>query len=298
MDERSIEMPPGEGLLARKIFRRAALFGVGVIGVGALLVKSDMDEDFQMISKDAADFYKAPGVEVHDTVLGVGRYPFIGDDVYIHYLGMYIESGVDGSDGIVFIDTKEISDQEFGIKFKYGAPFDDNLKSLGACPGLLKALASMRAGSERLVVIPPSAGFGEALVQLNNSKVIPPNSTVFYDVQLTRVVDNSPEGVARRKKRNQMDQEYMEVERELNLEQKRQRQEREKQTQKDPEGVLKDDDDAVDNKIKEAPQTPMAGEAEALSDRSDGGSDSSSLGSGLEGDIDYNSKDTTDGAGG
>ena len=53
--------------------------------------------------------------------------------------------------------------------------------------GLLESVGEMRQGGRRLVVVPPSMAFGADGAALAGNVVVPPNATVQYDIELTRV---------------------------------------------------------------------------------------------------------------
>lgn len=57
-------------------------------------------------------------------------------------------------------------------------------------PGLENAVASMKPGGERKVVVPPSLAYGDKGVCLNNENkecLVPPGATLGYAVILLRV---------------------------------------------------------------------------------------------------------------
>lgn len=76
------------------------------------------------------------------------------------------------------------------IVFTFGSrPFTG-----GMCRGTEIALADMRAGGRRLVVVPPELGFGPEGNVLRSTRhvgdkqgVIPPNATLEYELELVRV---------------------------------------------------------------------------------------------------------------
>lgn len=91
---------------------------------------------------------------------GTGRTPAAGTEVTVKYTGTLI-------DGTVFIDTAK----EGGTK---------KLIVGGAIKGLNEALLTMRKGEQRIVIIPPELGFGEAGLTF----LIPPNSFLVFDLEL------------------------------------------------------------------------------------------------------------------
>jgi FKBP-type peptidyl-prolyl cis-trans isomerase len=73
-------------------------------------------------------------------------------------------------------------------------PFNSRPFTGGICAGVEQALSTMRAGGRRLVTVPPEAGFGSEAYSLRGTRhasdkeaVIPPNSTLQYELNLVRV---------------------------------------------------------------------------------------------------------------
>eukprot|EP00466_Bigelowiella_natans_P002086 jgi/Bigna1/80242/fgenesh1_pg.69_\ len=96
--------------------RRRLLVG-GMLGLGGYVYLNLEDKaTYQTLSREATTYYKAPGVKATDLILGVGRYPYIGDDVYVHFLGMWYYANDDREErGVIFVDTKKAAPrEEFG----------------------------------------------------------------------------------------------------------------------------------------------------------------------------------------
>lgn len=64
----------------------------------------------------------------------------------------------------------------------------------GVCVGLRAALLGMRVGGKRTVSVPPELGFGQAAVVAPYA-VVPPGSTLLYDIQLLRLSRTGPDAL-------------------------------------------------------------------------------------------------------
>ncbi|MBN2535817.1 MAG: peptidylprolyl isomerase [Spirochaetales bacterium] len=100
---------------------------------------------------------------IYFTILrqGAGLPPDMGTKIMVKYTGTL-------PDGTVFIDT---AGEEGGVKKMIAGE---------AIKGLKEALLTMRKGEQRIVVIPPEMGFGEAGL----SPLIPPNAFLIFDIEL------------------------------------------------------------------------------------------------------------------
>lgn len=91
------------------------------------------------------------------------------------------------ADGQLFEDTRARGKP---IVYLYGKrPYAG-----GTCRGVELALAGMRAGGRRRVVVPPELGFGDAGATLRPTEhvpekagIVPPGATLEYDLTLVRV---------------------------------------------------------------------------------------------------------------
>lgn len=73
-------------------------------------------------------------------------------------------------------------------------PFKSRPFTGGICAGAEEALSTMKAGGKRLVTVPPQLGFGSEPYSLRSTRhasdkeaVVPPNSTLEYELTLVRV---------------------------------------------------------------------------------------------------------------
>lgn len=112
----------------------------------------------------------SPGVKMFDISVGDGEEIGVGKTVVLHYVGKF-------SDGTIF-DSSLTRGQPLVFKIAAGA----------LIPGLERGLAGMRVGGSRHIVISPELAYGSAGVKNSEGKyVIPPNSTLVFDVLLVGI---------------------------------------------------------------------------------------------------------------
>jgi len=104
------------------------------------------------------------GVIVVDEVVGEGPLAEPGDVMTVHYVGQL-------SDGRVFDSSR---DRNISFSFILGAG--------QVIRGWDEGLAGIRVGGNRRLIIAPDYGYGEA-----GMGAIPPNSTLFFEVELLNV---------------------------------------------------------------------------------------------------------------
>lgn len=117
------------------------------------------------------------GLVVQDEVVGTGAAAQPGDTVTVNYTGKL-------ADGTVF-------DTSIGK-----APFSFVLGAGNVIPGWDQGLVGMQVGGKRVLIIPPSLGYGSQAYG-----PIPANSTLTFEVQLLSVTaatstPTAPEGAA------------------------------------------------------------------------------------------------------
>lgn len=106
------------------------------------------------------------GLQFEDVVVGSGAVAQSGRRVLVHYTGwLYI----DGKKGSKFDSSKDRNE-----------PFDFNLGAGEVIRGWDEGVAGMKAGGKRTLVIPPALGYGAR----GAGRVIPPNSTLLFEVEL------------------------------------------------------------------------------------------------------------------
>ncbi|BAS55816.1 MULTISPECIES: FKBP-type peptidyl-prolyl cis-trans isomerase [Leptolyngbya] len=106
----------------------------------------------------------ASGLKYVDVVEGTGETPEVGQLVTVHYTGTL-------KDG-----TKFDSSRDRGQPFKFKIGVGQVIK------GWDEGVGSMKVGGRRTLEIPPDLGYGSRGIG-----PIPPNSTLFFDVELLKV---------------------------------------------------------------------------------------------------------------
>jgi peptidylprolyl isomerase len=109
----------------------------------------------------------ASGLKYQDIVEGTGPTPQKGQTVAVAYTGSR------QSDGFVFDSTARNG----------GKPYEFALGRATVIKGWDEAIATMKVGGKRHLIIPPELGYGAAGRPPN----IPPNATLLFDVELVSV---------------------------------------------------------------------------------------------------------------
>jgi FKBP-type peptidyl-prolyl cis-trans isomerase len=104
-------------------------------------------------------------VESKDVTVGKGAEAKAGDTVSVHYTGTL-------TDG-----------KEFDSSKKHGQPFTFELGAGKVIKGWDQGVAGMKVGGKRKLTIPPSLAYGAR----GFPPVIPPNSTLNFDIELLEV---------------------------------------------------------------------------------------------------------------
>lgn len=107
---------------------------------------------------------------VQDIAAGAGDEAVLGKTVRVHYVGTL-------ADGTKFDSSRD-----------RGSPFQFTLGAGGVIPGWEQGIIGMKVGGTRILVIPPSLGYGERGVKNQAGEyVIPPNATLIFEVELLEV---------------------------------------------------------------------------------------------------------------
>ncbi len=104
-------------------------------------------------------------LEIKDLVVGKGTEAKTGDSVKVHYVGTL-------PDG-----------KEFDSSKKHNQPFDFELGAGRVIKGWDQGVVGMKIGGKRKLTVPPSLGYGAR----GFPPVIPPNSTLIFEVELLEV---------------------------------------------------------------------------------------------------------------
>ncbi len=98
-----------------------------------------------------------------------------GDTVSVHYTGWLYDA--DAPDG---------KGQKFDSSVDRGQPFEFPLGAGRVIAGWDQGVAGMSVGEKKTLNIPPELGYGDQSV---GGGLIPPNSTLIFDVELIEIVE-------------------------------------------------------------------------------------------------------------
>ena len=110
------------------------------------------------------------GLQYEDTKVGTGESPKAGQTCVMQYTGWL---WVDGKKG-----------KKFDSSLDRGQPFSFPLGQGRVIKGWDEGVATMKVGGKRLLLIPPDLAYGAR----GMSSLIPPNSTLYFEVQLLRIL--------------------------------------------------------------------------------------------------------------
>ena len=110
------------------------------------------------------------GLQYEEIEEGTGAAPQPGDIVAVHYTGT-LEDGT-----------------EFDSSYTRGTPFEFPLGQGAVIPGWDEGIALMKEGGTARLTVPPDLAYGEA----GAGDVIPPNSTLIFDVELVSIQPPPP----------------------------------------------------------------------------------------------------------
>jgi peptidylprolyl isomerase len=133
-----------------------------------------LDEEAMAAFLESGLSSTASGLEYVIEKEGTGAVPEAGDIVQVHYTGKL-------ADGTVF-DSSYERDQP--IVFPLGQGI--------VIPGWDEGISLLRVGGEAKLVIPPELAYGEA----GAGGVIPPNATLYFEVELVDILPGSPDAPA------------------------------------------------------------------------------------------------------
>jgi FKBP-type peptidyl-prolyl cis-trans isomerase len=109
------------------------------------------------------------GLIINDTVVGTGKVAVAGEDVSVHYTGWLFYGGERG--------------KKFDSSKDRGQPFQFALGGGQVIKGWDEGVQGMKIGGSRTLTIPPELGYGAR----GAGGVIPPNSTLIFEVELLKV---------------------------------------------------------------------------------------------------------------
>lgn len=105
------------------------------------------------------------GLKYADLVKGNGDQPMPGDQVVVHYTG-WLTNG-----------------KRFDSSVLRKKPFSFELGANRVIPGWEEGVATMKVGGVRQLILPPELAYGKR----GAGEVIPPNSTLIFEVQLVDI---------------------------------------------------------------------------------------------------------------
>ena len=120
-----------------------------------------------------------------------------GDLLLVHYKGTLLSGevfdstlggGVVRSNGLTSVSIQPAASVPRAISLRAGDV------QPGVCAGLRAALLGMRVGGKKTVTVPPELGFGQAQVAAPYG-VVPPGSTLRYELQLLRLSSTGPDAL-------------------------------------------------------------------------------------------------------
>jgi peptidylprolyl isomerase len=116
------------------------------------------------LSPAGKEITTASGLKYIDEVIGKGESPSPGKTVKVHYTGR-LENGT-----------------KFDSSVDRNQPFEFIIGTGGVIQGWDEGVMSMKVGGKRKLIVPPKLGYGS-----QDKGVIPPNSTLIFDVELLGV---------------------------------------------------------------------------------------------------------------
>jgi peptidylprolyl isomerase len=109
------------------------------------------------------------GLQITDIKVGSGASPKAGQTCVMHYTGWLYENGAKG--------------KKFDSSVDRGEPFEFPIGARRVIAGWDEGVATMKVGGKRILIIPPSLGYGAR----GAGGVIPPNATLIFEVELLDV---------------------------------------------------------------------------------------------------------------
>lgn len=145
----------------------AIFITLGFFGLSGFNFTSSVTTPMEDILGELQGTGTVADLRTNDTVEGAGDPVLVGDTLIVHYTGVL-------PDGTVFDSSRD------------GEPFSFTIGEGRVIQGWERGLIGMKVGGTRLLVIPPSLGYGATGIG-----AIPPNATLIFEVEL---LERTPAG--------------------------------------------------------------------------------------------------------
>lgn len=143
----------------------SVLLGIfGLIIFGYFLFNFDAGKTPRTGEKSTVSKETTQALKTEDTLVGTGSAVKSGDTVVMHYTGKL-------TDGVKFDSSLDRNE-----------PFETQIGVGQVIKGWDEGIIGMKVGGKRKLTIPPEMGYGDQQVG-----TIPPNSTLFFDVELLEI---------------------------------------------------------------------------------------------------------------
>jgi FKBP-type peptidyl-prolyl cis-trans isomerase FkpA len=139
------------------------LINLGAVILGMILLPAGA------FSENTRGANKVTELIKKDTKVGTGEEAVVGKAVEVHYTGWLYDPNAPEKKGAKFDSSRD-----------RGAPFTFLLGAGRVIKGWDKGVAGMKVGGQRTLIIPPEMAYGSR----GAGNVIPPNSTLIFDVEL------------------------------------------------------------------------------------------------------------------